>query len=119
MPRPRERLTYRLRQLPHSLTIDNVAHFLVTASADLGPEDNIHVFSLASSLLVWEATITKTATLVFKTTPKPFNNDENKWEVSAGHTGWDRKLVFDVIFDGFTPLNDVDEANHLAEFVTT
>ncbi|KAI9694157.1 MAG: hypothetical protein M1822_003428 [Bathelium mastoideum] len=115
MSRPRDRLAYRLRQLPQYLKITDVASFVVKVSADLGPEDAIQVFSLATSLAVWENPPTKIATLTFKTTPKVFDNDDEKWEVSARQIGWNRTLAFDVLFDGFTPLNDVDESNHLAE----
>lgn len=117
MPRPRDRLTYRLRQLPPDLTTADLGGFLERVSVDFGPQDGIHVFSLGTSLDIWESRRTKTATLVFKSTPKPLDNDKGVWIVSAHHTEWKWDLVFDVLFDGFTPLNDVDESIHVAEYV--
>lgn len=118
MPRLRKRLTYRLRQLPYHLAQDEVAEFLQKVSADFGTQENIKVFSLASNLLMWEKSLTKTATLMFRTTPKRFDNDEREWTVSARTAGWNRDLIFDVHFHGFTPMNDVDESIHLAGYVT-
>ena len=118
MPRPSERLTYRLRQLPYHLAQDEVAEFLQKVSADFGAQESITVFSLASNLLTWEKPPTKTATLMFRTTPKRFDTDEGEWTVSARTAGWNRDLIFDVHFHGFTPLNDVDTSIHLAEYVT-
>ena len=115
MGRPRNQLTYRLSQLPGYLTAADVASFLASASDKFGPESSIHVFSLATSLLPWERT--KVATLLFKTTPKEFDNDKGKWVVSLRDIHDGLELILDVLFDGFTPLNDVDQSTHLAEYV--
>jgi hypothetical protein len=115
MLRPREQRTYRLRQLPHHLERHNVAEFLCKVSAEFNPQEDIEVFSLASNLITWEKPQTKTATLVFRSTPKLFDNDEGEWSVSARDAGWDRNLVFDIHFEGFTPLNKVDSSTYLAE----
>lgn len=115
MPRPCERRTYRLRRLPLYLQRQDVVEFLCWASSSFGLEGNIEVSSLASNLIVWRNPLTRTATLVSKRTPKPLDDDEVEWTVSAHHTGWNRNLIFDVHFEGFTPLNDVDSSIHLAE----
>jgi hypothetical protein len=118
MPRPREHRTYRLRQLPQHLERKDIPAFLCKASPDFGREEDIEIFSLAANLITWEKPPTKIATLVFKKTPAVFDNDEGEWTVSARNAGWDRKLIFDVRFHGFTPLNDVDHSIHLAEYAT-
>jgi hypothetical protein len=115
MPRPRERRTYRLRQLPQHLGLQDVAEFLCNVSSDFGVKEDIQVFSIASSLISWEKPPTKTATLLFNSTPRAFDNDEEEWTVSARHAGWSRKLMFDIHFEGFTALNDVEAPTHLAE----
>lgn len=115
MPRPRERRTYRLRQLPQHLELQDVAEFLCKVSSDFGTKEDIRVFSLASSLITWEKPPTKTATLVFLSTPRAFDNDGKEWSVSARNAGWNRNLIFDVHFEGFTALNDVEDPAYLAE----
>lgn len=115
MPSPRERRTYRLRQLHLYLERQDAAEFLCKASSSFGPEANIEVSSLASNLVTWKKPPTRTATLVFKRTPKLLDNDGVEWTVSAHHTGWNRNLIFDAHFEGFTPLNDVDSSIHLAK----
>jgi hypothetical protein len=115
MPRPREQRTYRVRQLPQYLERQEVANFICRVSAEFGPEENVEVFSLASSLIAWERPQTKVATIVFKYTPETFDNDEGEWTVVAVHAGWNRELTFDTHFTGFTPLNDIEPSSHFAE----
>jgi hypothetical protein len=107
MPKAREFRTYRVRQLPGNLLQDAVASFLAAASPDLAPATNIQVFSIAPSLATYETTPTKVATLVFKVTPSCFDNDKDQWTLTSEHPAWRRKLLFDVHFQGFTPLNDI------------
>jgi hypothetical protein len=116
MPRPREQRTYRLRQLPQYLERQDVGAFLCKVSPDFGLAEDIEVFSLASNLITWEKPPTKTATLMFRKTPKPFDNEE-EWAMTARSAAWNRNLIFDVRFEGFTVLNDVDSSTHLAEYV--
>jgi len=106
MPRSREALTYRLQRLPASLERSRVANFLATSVEGLGPAENIVVFSLASSLIPWKESPTKTATLVFKRTPKRFDNDRTEWIVPMPDQG--ESLIFDTHFLEFTPLSDCD-----------
>ena len=115
MPRSRDCRTYRLRQLPQHLERKDVSEFLCKISSDFGPEEDIEVYSLVENLITWETPRTKIATLVFSITPKPFDNDKDEWNVPARNAGWNRQLIFDIHFKGFTPLNDVDPAIHLAE----
>jgi hypothetical protein len=51
MPRPRERRTYLLRQLPQHLERKDVPAFLCKASPDFGLEEGIEIFSLAENLI--------------------------------------------------------------------
>jgi hypothetical protein len=115
MARPREQRTYRVRQLPQHLGRQDVARFLCKVSPDFGPQEDIEVFSLAANLIAWEKPQTKTATLTFRSTPRAFDNDGGEWIVSARSAGWNRNLIFDVHFEGFTALNDVEATNYLAE----
>jgi hypothetical protein len=107
MPKTREFRTYRVRQLPRNLVQDAVAAFLAAASPDLSPAENIQIFSIAPSLTTYETISMKVATLVFKATPSCFDSDKDQWTLISEHPAWRRKLLFDVHFNGFTPLNDV------------
>ena len=113
MPRPTESLTYRLRRLPAYLDRSSVASFLVTSAEGLGPLENIVVFSLASSLMPWKQSPTKTATLMFKRTPKRFDNDRTEWTVPIPEQV--ESLIFDTHFLEFTPLSDCDHNLHQFE----
>jgi hypothetical protein len=113
MPRPRENLTYRLRRLPAYLERSTVADFLVRSVEGLGPPESIVVFSLASNLVPWERPPTKTATLMFKKTPKRFDNDQTEWTVLLPDQG--QSLIFDTHFLEFTPLGDCDRNLHQFE----
>jgi hypothetical protein len=113
MPRPRESLTYRLRRLPAYLDRSQVANFLVTSVEGLGPLENIVIFSLASSLMPWKQSPTKTATLMFKRTPKRFDNDRTEWTVPMPDHS--ESLIFDTHFLEFTPLSDCDRSLHQFE----
>jgi hypothetical protein len=78
MPRPREQRTYRLRRLPAYLERASVADFLVLSVEGLGPPENLVIFSLALNLIPSKQSPNKTATLMFKETPKRFNNDQTE-----------------------------------------
>lgn len=101
--------TYRVRQIPAYLSVDQVAGFLATASRSLGPAEYIRVHSIATTLgfTSYITRTTKTATLTFTQTPAIFDNDEEQWVVQSDHERWNRNLVFDRHFRGFTALNDV------------
>ena len=104
MPRSRDALTYRLRRLPAYLKRSTVADYLVRSVEGLGPLDNIVVFSLASNLVQWERPPTRVATLMFKKTPEPFDNDRTEWTLHVADQ--DQSLIFDTHFLDFTPLSD-------------
>ena len=105
----RESRTYRVQQVPAYLRVDQVANFLATASRSVGSAENIKVYSLATSLgfTSFIRRATKTATITFKQTPPIFDNDEEQWSVPSDHDRWNRNLIFDTHFRGFTALNDV------------
>lgn len=113
MPRPRESLTYRLRRLPAYLDHSQVANFLATSVEGLGPPENIVIFSLASSLMPWKQSPTKTATLMFKSTPTRLDNDRTEWTVPMPDHS--ESLIFDIHFLEFTPLSDCDRSLHQFE----
>lgn len=109
MPPARESRTYRVQQLPVDIHITQVADFLTSACADIGPAKNIKVYSVARTLgfTSYATRSTKTATIVFRQTPLIFDNDEEQWSVESHRARWNRNLVFDTHFRGFTALNDV------------
>jgi hypothetical protein len=101
--------TYRVQQIPAYLSINQVADFLAAASRSIGLAENIRVHSVATTLGFTSYTTrrTKTATLTFCQTPAIFENDEEQWALPSEHESWNRNLVFDIHFRGFTALNDV------------
>jgi hypothetical protein len=90
-----------------------VADFLVRSVEGLGRPENIVIFSVASSLMPWKQSPTKTATLMFKNTPKRFDNDRTEWIVPMPDQG--ESLIFDTHFLDFTPLSDCGHNLHQFE----
>jgi hypothetical protein len=113
MSRSRDTLTYRLRRLPTSLERCTVANFLVKYAKDLGPPDNIVVYSIALNSLHWERNKTKVATLMFKKTPDRFNNDQAEWTIPVADPT--QSLIFDTHFLDFTSLSDPDPMQYQFE----
>jgi hypothetical protein len=118
MSRPREDRTYRVRQLQVSSAIafDELSSIIASVSDGLGPADKIEVYSVASSLSVFENPPTSVATITFSKTPPVLDNDKNEWSFPAKHLGWGRRnVIFDTHFLGFTALNEPESSSHVLE----
>jgi hypothetical protein len=113
MARDRNGLTYRVRQIPSHVSKDSLATVLVKACEALGPEENITVYSLGSSLVPFETPRTKTATIIFKTFPNLFDDGETEWVIRTADS--QPNIIIDVHFLGFTALNEVDSDLHILE----
>jgi hypothetical protein len=80
---------------------------LLSIHKGLGPPEEIHIHSLASSHDPWEDPPTKTATITFDKLPLIFDNENSEWVLPAKHIGLLNNVIVDVHFLGFTALNDV------------
>ncbi|KAK0644435.1 hypothetical protein B0T16DRAFT_460495 [Cercophora newfieldiana] len=109
--------TYRIRQLPCILAYPRqVASFLSSIVPDLAAED-VRVFSLAASLNPLEIPATKVATVMFNRVPPTFDTSDSEWVIPGRSAGLMRDVLVDVHFQGFTPLNDVPEEEHLMDCI--
>lgn len=72
--------------------------------------------SLASSLVPFETPRTKTATIIFKTLPDIFDNDDTEWPLRTEDA--QPNVIADVHFLGFTALNDADSDLHVLGYVS-
>ena len=90
-----------------------VADFLVGCAEDLGPPDNIVVYSIALSNLNWGKNKNKVATLMFKKTPDCFDNDQTEWTIPVADPS--QSLLFDTHFLDFTSLSDPDPMQYQFE----
>ena len=110
MGRGRDGRVYRVRQLPlHLQDRGETERFLAQIAQDLGPVDNIRVFSLAQ-----DKQDSKTATVKFETLPSIFDNDEQQWTLHA-EVFCGRNIIVDVHFRGFTVLNEPRYSPHTVE----
>jgi hypothetical protein len=109
------RKVFRLRRVnSHVVALSEVAEMLSKGFGDISV-DEIDVKSLATTL-EWESSLSRVATLQFKTVPSLLRrhlNDE-EWDLSACCSC--EGLTLDCHFLGLTPLNDVKEPQiHIAE----
>jgi hypothetical protein len=102
-----------VRQIPSHVSKESLASVLVKACKSLGPEENIKVCSLGSSLVPFEMPRTKTATIIFKTLPTLLDDEETEWVLRTA--GFQPNIIIDVHFLGFTALNEVDSDLHILE----
>ena len=118
MPRPRERLTYRVRNLrvSPSVAFQELSSVIASLSSGLGPADNIQIHSVASSPAAYENPPTSVATVTFSKTPPLLDNEKVEWFLSARHLDWGRRnVIFDTHFLGFTVLNEPEPSSHAFE----
>jgi hypothetical protein len=64
----------------------------------------------------FETPRTKTATIIFKTLPDVFDNDDTEWPLRTEDA--QPNVIADVHFLGFTALNDADSDLHVLEYVS-
>ncbi|KAI1859970.1 uncharacterized protein JN550_011781 [Neoarthrinium moseri] len=94
---------FRLRQLPRDATESQTLVFLSKGLGGIRVDD-IHIYSLATSLSPWRPT--KTATLMFDS-PPPLteqHKEEDEWQITV--MGLEKPLILDTHFRGLTPLRD-------------
>ncbi|KAI1321681.1 hypothetical protein F5Y16DRAFT_416784 [Xylariaceae sp. FL0255] len=102
---------FRLRGLPLNINREDVASLVSQCLGDMQPQ-NIHVYSLATSLLFGGKPLSMMATVMFDTMPARLQNYqiEYEWEISSQNSEW--SLTLDHHFMGMTPLNDLDHLSH-------
>ncbi|KAI1862459.1 hypothetical protein JX265_009173 [Neoarthrinium moseri] len=94
---------FRLRQLPRDTTESQTLVFLSKGLGGIRVDD-IHIYSLATSLSPWRPT--KTATLMFDP-PPPLteqHQEEDEWQITVMEL--EKPLILDTHFRGLTPLRD-------------
>ncbi|KAK3684319.1 hypothetical protein B0T22DRAFT_493833 [Podospora appendiculata] len=115
------RTVFRLRGLPNNVTRLDDAATLIRDSLDLDSIDAARIFSLATSLSLWEMPPTKVATAMFNTPPPIVqdNPSQEEWHVCMGGlgSGSTYDLILDTHFMGMTPLNDVHLSSHLHDCI--
>jgi len=99
---------YRVRNLPSIATKASAAELLVNGLGDV-TADEVEVCSVADQKI----NATRTATVMFKKTPRRFQSEDGtqQWVLSCEGDGANL-LIVDSNFFGLTPLNEVDEAQH-------
>ncbi|KAK4095782.1 hypothetical protein N658DRAFT_490443, partial [Parathielavia hyrcaniae] len=113
--------TYRVLQIPSSITREQAAHFISTCGQSLGgtgllgSPSNIRVHSLASR--VGQDQSTKMATVTFVRVPLLLLNRKAQWSLPFLHENTHGIITIDATFSGFTVLNDVQENEHVVDVV--
>lgn len=117
-----EKTVFRLRGCPADLDKKCLGDLLSRILGDVTPSE-IHIQSLAQGHGL-EST-SRTATLMFNKTPAYISDrqDQTSWrlDVDGGLVSQDRPrsyeaLSLDTHFEGFTPLNDVEEDAEAIEY---
>ena len=113
--------TYRVKHIPGRFDADTFKTYLAgLPGEDFGLQGNITIHSLAPNLHSKDnpqPMNTQVATLSFQKTPTPFCNERERWTICTKKLGLEHDLFFDVEFYGFTPLNRVDNREHVVELV--
>jgi hypothetical protein len=119
MVRTRNDRTYRASNIPYSLDSSSLVSLLASIEGEgFGPLANICICSLAPSLILGtpsKTARTKTATITFKKVPIPFDDDRTEWTIPIRYLAFQQDIIFDIHFEGFTPLNDVSANEHTVE----
>lgn len=113
----KERRTFRVRQIPAYIKEGDLPKLLKGLTGYVGPTDQIEVFSLASSVDVYESPPAKVATVKFEYTPAAFLADSDEWIFHREKTFLPYNVIIDTHFRGFTVLNDVTSGNHKLEYL--
>ena len=112
------RAVFRLRNIPNHVSTTPEATKLLNSALAV-PVDSIVIYSLAKTSDMLEKPPSRVATIQLKTVPSCIAKapDDQEWEVPMpdGYPG--NVLILDIHFRGWTTLNDVDPANHRAEYV--
>lgn len=113
------KLVFRLCGLPNAVQTAEDVKRLVNERLDDVPAHSIHVYSLATSLYLWENPPSRVATIMFDKLPSFIldNPDNDEWAIpSKGVHANNYSLILDTNFLGMTPLNDIQPPScHLYE----
>lgn len=99
--------TFRVRRVPAFVTKARLPQFLINVVEEIGPEDNIHICSLAATATDFNRPASQTATLQFLRLPSRFSSSSGKNEWVFPVKDQKLPLLFDLHFLGFTVLNEV------------
>lgn len=113
---PPTSLTFRLRGCDAGTDRKAVQDVLVQAFDDISAND-VHIRSLATTLMPWEDPPTKTATLNFTKLPSAIERCLSDGEWTVEDAASNNSLILDTHFLGLTPLNDVRPERHDYEYV--
>jgi hypothetical protein len=110
--------TYRILQIPSTVTRAQAADFLSTCGGlqghgPLGPASNIRVHSLASR--VGQSQSTKAATVTFVRLPPLLLDMKSQWSLLFTNQGIHGTITIDAAFSGLPILNDVQPDEHNVE----
>lgn len=117
-----QKTVFRLRGCPTDLGERSLKDLLSNILVDIAP-DEINIQSLAQGHGL--DIMSRTATLMFNKIPTYVSDrkDQTSWRlnVNAAHISQDRQqsykaLVLDTHFEGFTPLNDVEDDTEAVEY---
>ncbi|KAI9148085.1 DNA repair protein RAD5B [Paramyrothecium foliicola] len=111
-PTAAARKVHGVRNIPSTSNLDSAAQ-LLSSLLNGYPVCDIRVFSLASSLRVYENPRSKIATVMFRVLPSivQLNKNADEWHIAAAASA-SGVVILDTHFMGMTPLNDVSPAGH-------
>jgi len=109
-----KRIVFRLSGITYRNSSHDHVRALVAKATNVS-KDSVVVYSVATTLSPWEMPRTRVATLMFLEVPDVLEHSEggpNQWSL-----GDNNALVLDIHFLGLTPLNDVEQSQHVADCV--
>ena len=107
--------TFRVRQIPHYVQFHEVARLLHRVTGSHGTTDQIHVFSLASSIDSFDLPPSKVSTVMFDQAPSALTPDRDEWVFGRDETGLPQNIIIDTHFLGLTTFNEVDQDHPILE----
>ncbi len=109
-----KRSVFRLSGIPFRCSTHRQVQALVAKSVEISNE-GVKVYSLATTLNPWEMPQTRVATLMFLDIPGFLEQESGskQWLLTLRED--DNPMVLDTHFQGLTPLNDVNEGDHIAD----
>lgn len=117
-----EKTVFRLRGCPADLDKESLRCLLSSILGDVAPSE-IHVQSLAQGHGL--ESMSRTATIMFSKIPAYIldRQDQTSWRLDVGVIRMSQNrqqsceaLSLDTLFEGFTPLNDVEEDAEAIEY---
>ncbi|KAL7627351.1 hypothetical protein AAE478_001543 [Parahypoxylon ruwenzoriense] len=111
------RRVFRARGIPNRITTRDQTASLLGEELGIQRVAGIHVYSLATTLDVWETPPSRVATVQFDEIPQCVKKhlDRTEWSIPCGAS--DDVLILDIHFLWLTPLNDVEASEHRADCI--